>query len=265
MKSNGVTLRALALGCTALVPLSAAQAQTGFTISNGQTATSTQTVSNGGTGRVEEGGKIEVSGSSDFGIHSSGFVDTNTIWHAGLITTSGQYGAGGKVTASTGDAFFLQGGSSTVTIEDGATVSASGTGSNGLYVKNISTIDNAGTITTSGERGYGVNLVGTGNTVTNSGTISTSGDSGHGTVEPYVGVEGRYASSGEVVGEVASLGQSVTLDGVGDKKVGRVIAGANATYRSKNSKLAWKLSLKGTLDTDGTTAVVASFGGELSF
>ena len=68
-----------------------------------------------------------------------------------------------------------------------------------------------------------------------------------------------------MVGEVASLGQSVTLDGVGDKKVGRVIAGANATYRSKNSKFAWKLSLKGTLDTDGTTAVVASFGGELSF
>ena len=85
------------------------------------------------------------------------------------------------------------------------------------------------------------------------------------TIEPYVGVEGRYASSKEMVGEVASLGQSVTLDADGDKKVGRVIAGANATYRSKNSKFAWKLSLKGTLDSDGTKAVVASFGGELSF
>ena len=57
------------------------------------------------------------------------------------------------------------------------------------------------------------------------------------TIEPYVGVEGRYASSKEMVGEVASLGQSVTLDADGDKKVGRVIAGANATYRSKNSKI----------------------------
>ena len=85
------------------------------------------------------------------------------------------------------------------------------------------------------------------------------------TIEPYVGVEGRYASSEEMVGEVASLGQSVTLDANGDKKVGRVIAGANATYRSKNSKFAWKLALKGTLDSDGTKAVVALIGGELSF
>ena len=85
------------------------------------------------------------------------------------------------------------------------------------------------------------------------------------TVDPFVGVEGRYASSNEIEAEVGSLGQSLSLDANGEKKVGRLIAGATAQYRAKNSNLTWKLSLKGTLQSDGTLAAVASFGGELRF
>ena len=85
------------------------------------------------------------------------------------------------------------------------------------------------------------------------------------TVEPFVGVEGRYASSNEIEAEVGTLGQSLSLDANGEKKVGRLIAGATAQYRAKNSNLTWKLSLKGTLQSDGTLAAVASFGGELRF
>jgi hypothetical protein len=84
-------------------------------------------------------------------------------------------------------------------------------------------------------------------------------------VEPYVGLEGRYASSDDVAVEAVSFGQSISLDADGDKTVGRLYAGAGADYASEDGALSVRLSLRGTLDSDGTRAAEASLGGELRF
>ncbi len=84
-------------------------------------------------------------------------------------------------------------------------------------------------------------------------------------LEPYVGLEGRYASSPDVAAEAVALGQSVSLDADGDKTVGRLFAGAAADYQAKDAALSLRLNLRGTLDSDGTKAAVASLDGELRF
>ena len=84
-------------------------------------------------------------------------------------------------------------------------------------------------------------------------------------LEPYVGLEGRYASSPDVAAEAVAFGQSVSLDLDGDETVGRLFAGAAADYQAKDAALSLRLNLRGTLDSDGTKAAVASLDGELRF
>jgi hypothetical protein len=210
VKLNYSTLRALALGCTALIPIHAASAAD-FNVSNGTTATSTQTVSNGGTGTVEIGGNINVDDVLEFGINAEDSLVTVNLLAAGSITTGS------------------------------AIDSTLGTGSHGIYAASNTKIDNGGNITTYGSGAYGIYLSGTSNVLTHWGSITTAGAYG-------IGI---YATDATTVAEQVEIvvAGTASIESGGER--------AHGIYLGDYGAL--------TLQSDGTVAAVASFGGELRF
>ena len=164
--------------CALLVPGVALSAS--FTIVNGQTVTTTQTLNSvGDVGTVLQGGTINVPAGNGISTSVSGI----TINNAGSVTggnSIGIYGFGntnfitnsGTVTGHFG--IYAQGDNNTV-INSGAVM---GMGSSfGIYAQgNSNTVNNSGTITGTGNS-FGIYAQGNANTVINSGTITGTGNS----------------------------------------------------------------------------------------
>lgn len=150
----------------AISPLSAQAAD--FTISNGQTATTTQTLGAGAneTGTVEEGGTIATTANTLTAIISTSAG--STITNNGTISTTGDSAHGTYVN--------VPGASSTFT--NTGTLTTSGAGSHGFYALAGTghSVTNSGGMATTGDGSMGVFLFADNSNVTNSGTISTSGD-----------------------------------------------------------------------------------------
>jgi hypothetical protein len=138
-----------------------------FTISSGETVTTTQILNGGDTGTIEEGGAIATIPQSVDGVQING--DNNVLNNSGYISTRGRGSIGLMVFNGIGN-----------TINNSGHILTKETGSWGIFVQDGTgnTINNSGYISTSNH--LGIFVIGTGNVVNNSGYISTKGFSGTG-------------------------------------------------------------------------------------
>jgi uncharacterized protein with beta-barrel porin domain len=183
-----------------------------FTIVNGQTATTTQTLnSTGDVGTIESGGAISTSG--NLGVFSTGL--NNAVNNNGTVTTLGSFASG------------IVSGGDNASINNSGTITTSGGGAEGILSDGSgATITNSGTITTSGESADGIYSGGNGATITNSGTITSVGPftyailsggdnatiTNSGTITASSGASGIYSVR---PGAVITNSGTITTSGVG--------------------------------------------------
>ena len=160
MKLNDLTLRALTLGCTALVSMPAARAAD-FTVSNGQTVTSTQTVSDGGTGTVAEGGTINVIGGNAVETSGGTSADPNLVLIYGNVWTNTGMGVRlfeysnlylegtGTISTAGGSAYGVGALGHTGLLIDGS-ISTTGTYAYGIYATDVASLDEQISVLVSG-------------------------------------------------------------------------------------------------------------------
>ena len=166
---SGLPLRRALLCASALylVQTSIALADD-FTIPSGTTVTTTQTLDTAGdVGRVEKGGRIEVTGGLDTRA-INGAVDEVTVNNSGTVS--------GTATVSDSTANGIRAGSLNTIINSGtasATAANDRSSGHGIRVLNSNTVTNSGTASGTADgwstAGYGIRA-GNGNTITNSGT-----------------------------------------------------------------------------------------------
>ena len=157
----------------ALFNVSAASAAD-FTVINGQTVTTEQTLSAGETGTIDAGGALTLSSGSNNGASFTAISSSqnNTITNSGAITvTGGQGNPGGGGTGGTGgNAVIINSSGNNNTFTNTGTLTATG--------------GNGGPGTNGGDAGSATVVLfsGTGNTFTNQGTVNANGGAGGGAV-----------------------------------------------------------------------------------
>ncbi len=155
-----------------------------FTVPNGTTETTTQTLADNQTGTVEAGGSISVTGDNVDGIVAG---NGNTITNAGSVQTGGNVANAIDVLDNN-------------TITNSGTLTTLGTGSISIFGEDDNTITSSGTINVNGGFSFGIN-VNDGNSITQSGTINLNGD-------PAVGIlandNNTVVQSGTIIGMLAT-------------------------------------------------------------
>ncbi|NJA88303.1 autotransporter domain-containing protein [Rhodocyclus tenuis] len=243
-----------------------------FTIHNGQTFTTTQTLTGNDTGIVEAGGAIVLTATFDRGIESGGA--NSTITNAGSISTSGFYGYGidsvggnanitntGSISTSGSNAWGICSTGTTASITNAGSISTSQW--NGVGIASSGTtasITNTGSISTSGNHGYGISSAGDNASITTTGRITVSGSGAIGIyVEAPSGKNTTLNVSGSITATGAATQAIVGRDGnetlnlyPGAKIVGTVDLGAGTNV----------VNVIGV--SPSTTLGVASTGGTLT-
>lgn len=157
----------------------AAQAQT---IVDGQTETTTQTVSDGATLTIESGGKISVT--TGDAVYDGGTAITFTINNAGTIETSDDKG--------------IDAGSSTLIVNNSGTILGD---DDGLRTTTLISLTNSGSI--SGRDGVEANII---TNLINSGTITGNTDAG---IE--AGTITKLVNNGTITGDDDGISSSDTI------------------------------------------------------
>jgi outer membrane autotransporter protein len=176
------SLTIFTVGCIFTLSANAAD----FTISDGQTLTTTQSLSGASeVGIIEKGGALNTTGAHAVSITGSGVQMSNgggvsvtgNVFHGFVsigsntkITNSGIVSATGSSSA----VFVLAGSDATIT--NSGTVSATGSISSGFVSIGSNTkITNSGIVSATGSSSFGFDLAGSDATITNSGIVSTTG------------------------------------------------------------------------------------------
>lgn len=225
---NGLLLAGVATSAFALC--STAQADS-FTIVNGQTVTTTQTLNNAGdTGTVQAGGAIAVTGTDnaieasaeEVTINNHGMVSSAgiagstihvtsakvTINNFGTVTNSGAVDGDGNPSQAIGVT------ADHATINNYGTAQATGNGGAAISVQGDSEVTNAGGLLT-GTDGYGILGFGSGNTFTNTDTgIITVGGNAIGIY--FLGGDGKVVNRG-LIGPAEAAQLSTGVDSGGYK------------------------------------------------
>jgi len=182
-------LRSLLAVSTSLVAFPALAAN--FTITNGTTATTTQSIGAGAsqTGTVDAGGAINTANDPAIDSTSVGGTITNngtitsTAGGANVIlinATNNTATNNGSITSSTNASSAFRITADTATIANTGTITMNGIGSVGiLSITNNNTLTNSGTISMNNASANGIFVIGNTNTFTNTGTVSTSGANTH--------------------------------------------------------------------------------------
>jgi hypothetical protein len=185
-----------------------------ITIINGQTETTTQSATaDGDTITIENGGRVDTTGTSNFGISNFGFADVtvnnngeietddadgiridgdsadnNTVTNNGTITTN----------ASNGRGIRIFNGSDNATITNNGSIITNGTNSEGIAnsLGDTVTIINNGSISTNGTSAEGVISSGANNVIENNGSIVSNGSDAEG-IEVF-GVNTIITNTGDI-------------------------------------------------------------------
>jgi hypothetical protein len=258
----------------------------GFTIEDGETATTMQDPVNGETSTINSGGAITTSANpaavykgsaSDVTVINNGAItqtqwgrhgiyfyssaggSTNTVTNNGTITLEGRGSAGYLFYSGTGNDIMINNG----------TITAEGNTSYGMFAANqalgSTTLINNGTITMEDYSSYGIyarTTYGT-HTVTNSGTITTSGSNSHGiyhrggsgtttiTNSGTINVTGS-GSVGIKIDRAGTINNSGTISATGDAT--KAIE-ATGDYDNTLNLLSGS-TITGTIDLGGGTDTV---------
>jgi hypothetical protein len=260
--------------------LSSAAIAADFTIVDGQTETTTQTLTaDGDTGTIDAGGAVNT-GAGATAVNSP--APNITVINNGSISS---IGAGSGVTldganstlinngsiSSTGDngVGFLSGGDN-VMITNSGSISTVGNNSYGIFSNNDTpTITNSGSISVTGDNGVGTHTSGDNSSITNSGSISVTGDNGivifaDGVTNSTITNSGSISITGiNGVGIlVAASNSTITNSGLISAPAGNAILGAGASGVTLNvlpgSQIIGAIDLGGS--GDGDTANVYSGG-----
>ncbi|WDR05116.1 autotransporter domain-containing protein [Devosia rhodophyticola] len=244
---------------TAILPLllTATALAASFTIINGQTETTTQTLNDpNDTGTIEAGGTLATGANPALLMLSTGQSTTNS----GTISTSG---------AAT---YGISSSGATATITNSGTVNTSGNSANGIYsIGATATISNSGTISTAGAGAHGIYSSGTAATatITNSGAINTAGNNAAGIVSAGVTASitnsgtistlGQYANAIYSNGPAATITNSGTISTAGDNAYAIFSAGVTANITNNGT-----ISISGDsalgVYSNGATATIVNNG-----
>ena len=177
------------LSAVILLALSSTSFGASFTIQDGETVTTQQTLNDNETGTIETGGELSTSGVT--AIDAPG--DNANIESNGSITTSGDnaygiYSRGNNATISNNGNIIGSGKNAVrilstgdyATINNSGNISTSGAGSYGILSEGNNTTNNSGSISTTGENADGIYSNGTDAAINNSGSISTTGENADG-------------------------------------------------------------------------------------
>ncbi len=239
---------------TLSLALSPATFATDFTILNGETETTTQTLNNNETGIIETGGTLITSVAA---IDASGI--NNSLINSGEITTSGDGSFGVETTGvnatitNNGDintvganAFGIYSTGATATITNSGSIDTMGLNADGIYSTGANAIiNNSGSITTANDGADGILSLGVDTIITNSGSITTTNESGHGIFSN--GINAIITNSGSIstngitargifsVGNDAIITNSGSISTIGDDAYGIYAADLGVTVTNSGS------------------------------
>ncbi|QKV19728.1 autotransporter domain-containing protein [Oricola thermophila] len=217
--------------CALMLPGAAVAAD--FTIVDGQTETTTQTLSDpGDVGTVEAGGTISTAGNSEDAVWMQD--DGQSLSNHGRIETSG-IGADGiysdgadavidnsgaiRTSGDFAEGIYSRG--SNAVIGNTGTIETSGDGGRGISAwDDHAVISNFGTIRTSGYFAYGIHTwIGESAKISNSGTIETSGEDAYGIwslrADAAISNSGTIGTSGIAAHGIRSTGEDVAISNSG--------------------------------------------------
>ncbi|SFJ77188.1 autotransporter outer membrane beta-barrel domain-containing protein [Methylophaga sulfidovorans] len=272
------------LSAVILLALSPTSFGASFTIKDGETVTTQQTLNDNETGTIETGGELSTSGV--IAIDAPG--DNVNIETNGSITTSGDNAYGiysrgnnatisnsGNIIGSGKDAVRIVSTGDYATINNSGNISTtSGDNANGIYsIGTDATINNSGSIFTSGIYAYGIRSLG--GTINNSGSISTSGAGSYGILSGgnnTTNNSGSISTTGENAdginsnGTDAAINNSGSISTTGERADGIRSTGDNATINNSGLISATgpdSLAISGDLSSDRNTTVNLLSGSQI--
>ena len=244
------TVLSLAISLSFFTPIHAAD----FTIIDGETETTTQTLIDNETGTIDRGGQlnataadainatginnvvdnsgsISTTGNNVYGIFSSG---TNaTISNSGSLSTIGDSAEGifsvsidasisnsGSISTTGDSADGIVSHQADVTISNSGIISTTGGSSNGIFSTGLDAIiRNSGSISTTGNSADGIISVNADATISNSGSISTIGDDAEGIFsagdDTAINNSGSISTTGDSADGIFSVGADTTINNSG--------------------------------------------------
>jgi hypothetical protein len=212
---------------------------TSFVISDGETVTIPQYLSDNETGVIQAGGSLETSADLDTAITMSGA--NISVDNSGSVSTTGNiahgiYSFGDKATITNSGSLSTSGGYDSITF----------LGAEGVYsLGDNATITNSGSISTTGGYGYGIYSLGDNAMIANSGSLSTTGYGASGIVS--LGADATITNSGSIsttaegasgivsVGDYATITNSGSISTMGLLAYGIVSLGDYATITNSGS------------------------------
>jgi len=197
---------------------------TSFTIVDGQTVTTPQTLSNDETGTIESGGQLNTiwidaltAQGDDITVINNGTISADGAWAYGIISTG-----------------------AAATISNNGTISTAGEGADGISLTGTNaTLASNGTINTADYVANGIYSTGTNATLTSNGTISTAGIYSDGifstganailTSNGTISTAGIYSDGIYSTGANATLASSGTINTAGQNSQGIFSTGDDVT------------------------------------
>ncbi|WDR04035.1 autotransporter domain-containing protein [Devosia algicola] len=228
-----------------------------FTISNGQTETTQQTLSDpNDTGTIESGGTVSTTGINNPAVQMSNTGQSTT--NSGSISTTGRnadgiYSSGSAATITNGgsisitgeNAFGIYSRGATARITNSGTIATTGDSSGGIYSSALAaSITNSGTISTKGNSAFGIASNGATATISNSGTIRTTRDD----------ASGIYSTDA-----TASITNSGSISTTGEDAYGIRSEGDTASITNSGAINTTGNSARG-IDSSGDTASITNSG-----
>jgi len=213
---------------------------------------------NGGNVTVTNSGPITVTGTGSrrYGIYASSYAgssnNSNGIGGAVTVTTSGNVTSAGNGGVGIG-AFTSSGGSASVTVQSGSTVTGGGNGY-GVWIlaDTLASLTNYGTITTS------AGILGIAVAESANHTAGTTTVNNYGTLTGRISLNGNSVSFNNFAGAVVNAGSSLSLPGGTFTNNGTLSPGGNGVIQATNLNGNFVQGTTGKLAVDVNLANTAS-------
>jgi len=243
---------ALAINMLLLAPLAHA---TSFTIINGVTENTPQTLIDNESGTIEAGGTLSTGATSAVTasgvnniIDNSGSIDTTGVNARGIHSSGADASIdnSGSINTTGDTAFGILSDGADTTINNSGSINTMGLGANGIYSTGAATIiNNSRSITTVGIGANGIISTGEDITINNNGSINTTGDSASGIFSNNINASISNSGSINTIdinargifssGADATINNSGSINTTGDTAHGILSDGADATISSSGS------------------------------
>ena len=238
MKLQPMLISALLTALT----LSATVQAASFTIVDGQTEATTQTLNDNETGTIEAGGTLSTGAST--AVSATGA--TVTVTNSGSISTTGASARG----------IYSSGTNASIT----SSGSISTTGASAFGIVSTATdaiITNSGSISTVGNNAYGIYAFGANGSISNNGSISTSGDYAHSIVSEDTNASITNSGSISTAG-VAAFG--IDSEGISTSNSGSIRTTGDGAHGIRSTGADASISNSGLISATGAGAY-AIYGG----